>query len=513
MRAPDLATIDAALERARELTMRRLQQARKSPAWYRQAAAGKLRPWRPREERERASDMRFHRRDERLERRRCQVERGVTTTWDERVQAYYDELYTLAETRAQAEVRYAQIRALVADALERVASWARTADSPTTPGEFLGMAERLRQARRLGFWGVDLDSSKVVVRFADRSGLTILDPSEARERQAEIVRRLVPELVRLQAAGYRLYYAVASEPNVAAGSLAWGKAHLFERFRRVILGRKADGRAAGDGGPFPEIVGAFCVQEDPLAADRATWNVHLNLLLVVDPRQCTRLDADLVQQLELRLGGPVAKLPAAARADPTPRGCLSYAKLHYAWGSDQFHVAPLEGRDPERLGKSLLEVVKYTCKWVSNKQLDELAARAVMARSPEPVGDTPPAFELEGGRKRGRGRQAAPGVTEWPEARIAEWIEANRRFRRVRGHGLLYRLAADEREPDPDELGRIRWLGRVFISPRGAVVHSARLDYVSSIHGVKSGADFPASGVRSPGLGARAGPLLAAGAS
>lgn len=510
MTAANLATIDEAIARAREITARRLAHQVKPKGWYRRLAAGKLTPrreWVPRDQRD---PVHTWQRDERDARRARMADTPRAVVWSNDVQAYHDALYARAETRAQAEVRYACIRELMAAKLERVADWAREHESPSTPRDFLTMAEQLRHARRVGYWGVNTETAEVVVRFRDRSGLTILDPSEARERQAELVRRLVPELTRLHEAGYRLYYAVASEPNVGAGSLAWGKRHLFERFRRVILGRLEDGRAARDGGAFPEIVGAFAVQEDPLAADEQSWNVHLNLVLVVDPRQATPLAPELLEQLELGLRGQVEKFPERPRVDPTPRGCLSYAKLHFAWGSDQFYVQPLEARDATKLGKSLLEVVKYAAKWVSNKQLDELAARADSPRGAELADACAPSkaspFTLDGGRHRGRGRPAAPGVTEWPEARVAEWIEAARRFRRVRGWGLLFRLAADDPPPDPDAAGKIRWLGRVFVSPRGVVVHAAELAFVSSAHGDKSGRDFSAATGRSPSALARAGP-------
>ncbi len=502
--ARDLATIDCALERARELTARRLVQQRKPASWYRRLAAGKVKPRRPFTPRDQRLPLESWARDERLERRARQVEAGVAVAvTDAGAADYYTALYDEAERRGGREVRYAAIREAVAAKLEQVAAIADGLPGTLGRRDFLEFAGKLRGARKSGYWGINLDTGELVMRFTDRSGLALLDPSEARERQAELVRRLVPELARLQRAGLRLYYAVASEPNVPAGSLAFGKAHIFERFRRVILGRTADGRAAADGGAFPEIVGAFAVQEDPLSSDLATWNVHLNLILAVDPKQAEPLPPELLDQLELRLPGKVEKLAPRRTVDATPAGCLSYAKVHFAWGSDQFFIRPLEGRTAEELGKRLLEVVKYSAKWVSSKRLEELVAGGSPQADQEPPGAVPPPLELEGGPWRPRRSRHALGVTEWPLERVAEWVGANRRFRRCRGWGALYRIAAEELEPDPDAAGRIRWLGRVFIQPRGVIVWAARLSYVSSTHGDKSGRDFRAEG---PDPRARAGP-------
>lgn len=504
--ARDLATIDDALARARELTARRLADARKPASWYRRLAAGKVKPrrtWTPRDQR---LPLGAWKRREQVERRARQVEAGVEVpVTADGAPDYYAALYDEAERRGSREVRYSAIRAAVAEKLEQVATIADRLPGTLGRRDFLELAGKLRGARRSGYWGINLDTGELVMRFTDRSGLALLDPSEARERQAELVRRLVPELERLQRSGLRLYYAVASEPNVPAGSLAFGKAHLFERFRRVILGRTADGRAPADGGAFPEIVGAFAVQEDPLSSDLATWNVHLNLILAVDPSQAEPLAPELLEQLELRLPGKVEKLTPRRHADPTPAGCLSYAKVHFAWGSDQFFIRPLEGRTTEELGKRLLEVVKYSAKWVSAKRLEELVAGGPSQAAQDSPGTPAPALELEGGPWRPRRSRHALGVTEWPLERVAEWVAANRRFRRCRGWGALYRIAAEELPEDPDAAGRIRWLGRVFVEPRGVLVWAARLAWVgvSSTHGDKSGRDFRAEG---PDPRARAGP-------
>lgn len=507
--ALNLATIDAAIDRARELTSRYLKSRR-----HRRIAAGKERfHERPKMSRRDAFEHMREVAAERAQRRRREASTPLEVAnwyeYEERRRSI-EEGYLWAENRGAREVIHAVVRHQMASALDRLA------DSPAAtqePSYYRVRADRLRKARTRGHWGNHRETGKWKMFFADRSGLVRLDPSEARREQNRQCRRLQPELQAFALRGYHIYSGVFTVPNARPGELAVTKRAILRRFRQAILGCNADGsRSKRGGGAFPEIAGAYVIQEDPLSA-AGDWNVHLNVLLVVDPKLCTPLDPEL--ELELPPGPQPRKR--------TPRGLLCYKKLHYVW-CHQLKFRKIEGRSNEAIERALLEAIKYPAKWISAKQLERAGAdgsirpddgdadRAAAAARSRDLGAAE-GRALHGGDTEpdagpSHQRRAAPPVIEWPLERLNEWIEANRGFRRARGYGCLYRLG---KEPPEDDERDYRMIGEIVVTPRGALVtvthcEAPRPILVSSIHGDKSGADFPARPGRSPGAQARAGP-------
>jgi len=255
---------------------------------------------------------------------------------------------------------------------------------------------------------------------------------------------------------------------------------------------------------FPEIVGAFAVQEDPLAINCHHWNTHLNVILIVDPGACTPLDRELWPD-DPDKPGEIKRDPAA----DVP-GMFSYMKLAHVWGC-QVEIRRLD-KSLSALREQLLEVIKYSCKTVSEKSLEKFE---VSTPAPAPVGplastrDPPPApvLELTGEPcDIADARRSAPAMIDWPDHRILEWIDANKGFRRVRGWGVLYRLGKLDRPTDPD--AGIQWYGRIWISPYKVTVQRT-LDFGGSLIGLirenKSRSVGPAQRVENP---PRAGPAL-----
>lgn len=363
-----------------------------------------------------------------------------------------------AEVKAARYQRDAQIRELTArkhDAVGR-AEWRR---------DLLQKAEKLRNAGRQGWWGVREIDGSLVIRLRDRSGLIMLDPAESRERTAELIERLAPVLLECSQKGYEIHKAVFSEPNIPAGALKWGKEHIFKRFTQLILERDAKGQeiprylnvrhgrqtfsVPNPARKLPEIVAAFAVQEDPLARSMNHWNTHLNVVLVVDPGSCRPLDPELWPE--------DPEKPGSIKPDPAASvpGMFSYMKLAHTWGA-QVEIRRLPDT-PTDLRDSLLEVIKYSCKTVSEKSLEKFKSAA-------PLEDLPPQeFELTGDVCAVDVERPAPAMIDWPNARLIEWTDANKGFRRVRAWGVLYKLGKLERATNPDE--GIRWLGRITVTP------------------------------------------------
>lgn len=541
--APDIAFVLEAEDHARR---RGAEVARKSAnlpsSYWRRLIAGTLRkkPERryvSREERaERFARVRAAR-AEVIARRDRQAATPIELHWSDqadRTLEYADHLREV-ESRLERERSAAAVREANAAALNVAAEWLRdhpTEESFLAPGvirrralqpeDLLLWGSKLLNARVQGHWGINTDTGARVIRYFDRSGLPLLDPSESRRNAARISRRLVPVLLRYHQAGALLYYGVASEPNVPTGTLEWGKRHLFRRVRRRIYDA------------FPEVIGVFACQEDPLAADLNHWNVHINLVLVVNPWSCTRLTEATAKQLSLALHGEnVIPFQKPRAVDRTPDWRLSYAKVHHAWGSDQFRLAKLEGIDDESLGRTLREVIKYSAKMASKKEIDRrkgdgpgaddsaLAAdmdagehlpgpdRARLGGADRAGDDSRGRFELEARGVAPQARRdrapAPPGIAEYHPRELIEYLQANRRFRRARTWGVLYRLD-NYFDDDADKAGKIRWCGRVAVSPGGCSAEPAPLLNLISIHGDKSGRDFPGSTGRSFDAQARAGP-------
>lgn len=495
--APDLALVLAGEEAGRRRgDAIAARTAKRSARWCRRALAGKIKRPKPRLSREEKAELfaaAKRRRAELMASRDREADKPIPVAWRnaEELQTFLDESYDWAESKAAREVRHAKVRALVAARYDELAAWAADHELAAAV-EYGKVPEKLRGARRDGWWAFNRISRKRYMRFRDRSGLVRLDPSESRRDTARLILQYAPLVERRVAAGEVLQSAVFSMPNVPRGKLAWGKAEMFRETARVF--RK-----------FPEVTGRLEVQEDPLAIDGQSWNVHSNVLILFDPKKVTRLAPELVQQAELRLPGELAKLPAPPWRDRAPPGELSFAKVHHYWPGKQVQLRKLEGGNAEAVAKAFKEALKYAVKWVGKKQLDREPGSAPVGRVGEDSGAGCHG-DLAGAHAPGP-RRRAPPLTEWPLDALHEWHQANKGKRRVRGFGAFFNPPRPERPDDPELDGKLRFGGRVQVSPQGFRVEAARVLYIDLIHGDNSCQFFQPSG-RSTGAQARAGPVL-----
>lgn len=147
-----------------------------------------------------------------------------------------------------------------------------------------------------------------------------LCPHAAREetqRLAEIYIEGIREWLA-ESPSRRVQYAVLTVPNYPAGALAEGKRELFTRFSSWRSG-------------IPAIAGALVTQEDPLSA-RGDWNVHLNVLVMVD-------------------------------------GAFDWKAAREAWGAN----IDFQTVNPGNLMGSVLELVKYATKLTATPSHPEQA--------------------------------------------------------------------------------------------------------------------------------------------
>ncbi len=133
-------------------------------------------------------------------------------------------------------------------------------------------AQKLRVARDEGCYGMRPDGT-VVTCWDNKSGLSKLDPDEAREESKRLAERYGGHVLELAKKGHGLHYLVMTMPNVEDGNLEEAQNAMYRKFNNFLRIQRDKNKA------FPEILGSIAVMESPLAAD-GKWNVHLNVLMV-----------------------------------------------------------------------------------------------------------------------------------------------------------------------------------------------------------------------------------------
>lgn len=333
---------------------------------------------------------------------------------------YHKEL----EGQASMWLDHARVRQAEADYLERSVY-------PATHNiEYLRLANRLRDARPMAFWGVDplSDADAPVVQWTNRAGQVKLCPDDARADQQRAVRLYTDRIVELGNQGHLIRYGVLTLPNAAQWHLRAGIEAAFLRFKREIMYARDDGRLArkveDPRRRFPDLVGAWACLETPLSARHAfdksaSWNIHLNVLLVFKP--------------------------SAAH----PKGWPDYEALLEAWGAwSKFYEVQQGSRDAA--AATIRELIKYPMKAVSQKTLEKASS----------------------------GKSSAPPMIEWPPECFDEWWRAHKGFRRTRAWGLLHGATAPELEArDPD---RCDWIGRIRLTVAACDVSRPIPDYMAA---------------------------------
>lgn len=183
------------------------------------------------------------------------------------------EQYSLALSLYDEVVSKGEAYKARADARRRLADYIEDRVLPThCDFKLMQAAEKLRAARQTGTYGRRPDGSLVTI-WDDKSGLSKLDPDEAREESQRLAERYGTHVCKLAQEGRGLHYLVLTIPNVKPGELAAAQKNLFKKwvnFKRIQCNKEK---------AFSEIVGDLAIMESPLAAD-GKWNVHLNVLLI-----------------------------------------------------------------------------------------------------------------------------------------------------------------------------------------------------------------------------------------
>jgi len=271
-----------------------------------------------------------------------------------------------------------------ADYLERVISpngpVAYERGGETCHDQPLEMVSKLRSCRARGLIGVKPNGEYLAV-FDDKCGYTKLCPDESREESKRLAKKYIPVVTSFlkQHRGNTFQYMVLSLPNYPAGSLAFGKQDIFRLFTRLI--KKKCCR---------NVAGWLVRQEDPLAADGG-WNVHLNVLLLVD-------------------------------------GEINWKEIRAEWKHNAHFesASSLTHKTRAKLNKRGIDTSKMGVSTVLVHAFNEIlkySGSAIAAKSLE---------------KSGSGKTEAPPMTEWPDGLWREWWAANKGFRRTRTYGSFY---------------------------------------------------------------------------
>lgn len=248
------------------------------------------------------------------------------------------------------------------------------------------LQDALRGCRQTGTLGYvhnnDGSVSKRVI-FDNKCNILRLCPDESRDEQRRLIERYSPiiETWQQRTSG-QIQYCVLTWPNVTAGKLHY--------YKREMMAQLAKLRTLPE---FKAVKGILTGQEDPLAKDGETWNLHLNLLMMV-------------------------------------RGHFDWKAARAAWFALTRHLFKDQVRDKnykdfnvhfqnvstKKLSNAIIELIKYPVKHISKKQL------------------------LDKNENSKADPEQAPPLTSWHPERFREWWEAGRGFRRTRSYGLLHSL-------------------------------------------------------------------------
>lgn len=199
---------------------------------------------------------------------------------------------------------------------------------PMTEGKeklkFQKLAFAMHECRTKGCIGLRADNTHVIA-WDSKCNCGLLCPFESNTETKRLIDKYVPAVTKWLEGGRnrRLFYAVATTPNLPAGQLHEGKRQVFKNWSK-LLKRKS----------MRNVKGALVRQEDPLSA-KDDWNIHLNCILLVE-------------------------------------GEFNYAQVRKDWGYN-IDFQPMRGSIPETV-KTFKEVLKYSVQLVSDKSTQKASS-------------------------------------------------------------------------------------------------------------------------------------------
>jgi hypothetical protein len=287
-----------------------------------------------------------------------------------------------------------------------LASYIRNKVAPITyDNRYIELADKLDDCRNSGVLGVRNDGRHLCM-WDNKCRVSKLCPDESREEGQRLAARYIPAVEKFlkSSKSATFQYAVFTRPNVKIDDLYESKRSMYKEFAALLKRKSAI-----------SVKGSLVVQEDPLAAidmnDDYSWNVHLNVLLLVDGRfDWKTIRDEWGGNIEFR---SAKDMELATRKKLEKRG-VKVRKLSTL----------------DILAHAFVEIIKYSAKLVSSEE-----------------------------EKTYKGsKKVAPVMIDWPPLRFNEWWHANKGFRRTRSYGVLYRVGKPVAE---DVMSEVTWIGRV----------------------------------------------------
>lgn len=312
----------------------------------------------------------------------------------------------LRQIRAEAEADYSS-RARRRRQEHELADYIERNCQPLGPVKELSkLVGRLRGCRTHGTFGAKPDGGLITI-WDSKCNHVRLCPDEARAETQRLAERYIPEVENFlrERTRHTVQYAVFTAPNAPEHHLAKTKCQMFKAFARLTQ-RKC----------FRSVKGCLAIMEDPLAADNKSWNVHINVLLLVDQ-------------------------------------FLDWGEVRAAWGwnihfQGENELIEHTRKKFERRGFTTRATDRTSMLVRAFNELCKYSAKIVPEKSAE---------------KTRRRLTKAPSMIEWPPALWCEWFAAQcvgeGAFRRTRSYGRLYKIAEPEKEKL--NLDDVRWIGMV----------------------------------------------------
>lgn len=305
---------------------------------------------------------------------------------------------------------------------------------------------KLRACRDSGLVGIVAETGEVRHRWPEKCNQGKLCAHEAREEGQRLADRYLQPISNFLSdhRTARLQYWVISPLNCQPETLHDSKREILKVFSK--LNRRAVTK---------RVAGAVVVQEDPLSADNETWNLHINVLALVNGY----FDWKAYRQAFMdELGHDQIQIEFISQKQMERRSAAKAARRAKRAGG------PVSTMPPNRhqvIADTFVELIKYVTKITGYDHVQKTEPEGVSDQGspgPDDTGDS------------SRRRIEARPMYAWPADRWFEWYRANKGFRRTRSYGVLYRVCdtcgsyqhsaaecGQQCEPEPV----VEWVGSV----------------------------------------------------
>ena len=269
--------------------------------------------------------------------------------------------------------------------------------------DFIKRGKDMQFCRQHGIWG-HREDGKNVVAWDHKCNDTRLCPHEAAHESNRLCDQYIPAMMKFlqEKPNRRAYYVVLAPPNYPPGKLKDGKQDSFNQLKNCL--------------------------HLTLDACPVKFQGHR----VVKSRKRTMPAFPMIKGVLAILEDPLSthdNWNVHINVVLLVEGAFDYAQFRAVWGH-HLYIKEMK-RSELYIRKTLNEAIKYSAQHVGEKSK----------------------------QKQDQRQSQAPALINYTDERLAEWIDAQHGFRRVRSYGCLYRI--ENKEAESVQYSKVTWCGEV----------------------------------------------------